>query len=235
LALALDARFLVFSEVSSGLRDYDFAFTLVDGRTGRVAGEAAETCSPCGFADAAQLAERLATQLRLKLEQEVSALALVRIETLPPGASLQVDGRSVGSSPVQVQVRPGEHVALATLPGWRPHEQRFAATAGVAQTLELELLPLEVRDRSADPSRARRRRAGWALVAAGAAATVAGAVLVAVDGQPVRSRCSGPNIDADGNCRSIHRSLPYGVPSLAVGAGLLAGGIGLLASRRRRR
>ncbi|HEX4456030.1 MAG TPA: PEGA domain-containing protein [Kofleriaceae bacterium] len=61
---------------------------------------------------------------------------LVRAATIatdPAGATLTVDGRDVGRSPVTIELAPGEHVAIARAPGYRPRGQAVAITATTAR------------------------------------------------------------------------------------------------------
>jgi hypothetical protein len=62
----------------------------------------------------------------------------------------------------------------------------------------------------------------------GIALGVAGTALIAIDGRDWRGRCSGSNVDADGNCRFAYRTLPIGVTLAALGAASIASGVGLI-------
>ncbi len=55
------------------------------------------------------------------------------IATDPAGATLTVDGRDVGRSPATFEHAPGEHVAIARAPGYRPRGQAVAVTATAAR------------------------------------------------------------------------------------------------------
>jgi hypothetical protein len=93
----------------------------------------------------------------------------------------------------------------------------------------------EPRDRGpVDPM----RPAGIALLAAGSASAIGGAVLLGIDGQDVRRRCAaddGRNIDADGDCRYVHDTLVPGIAMVSGGILAVAGGITLVSIERRRR
>jgi hypothetical protein len=108
---------------------------------------------------------------------------------------------------------------------------------------------LAPRGGSADPSAARSDRRtpdsslripGYATLSAGAVALVAGSTLIALDGREHGARCRAENdtaIDADGDCRYVHRTLGGGISLVLGGVLASAGGITLLAldARRRRR
>jgi PEGA domain len=51
------------------------------------------------------------------------------VATDPASATLTVDGRDVGRSPATIELAPGEHVAIARTPGYRPRGQAVAVTA----------------------------------------------------------------------------------------------------------
>jgi len=81
------------------------------------------------------------------------------------------------------------------------------------------------------------RPAGIALLAAGSASAIGGAVLLGIDGNDVRRRCSDnpQNRDADGDCRFVHDTLAPGIAMLSGGILAVAGGITLVSIDRRRR
>jgi hypothetical protein len=62
----------------------------------------------------------------------------------------------------------------------------------------------------------------------GVAMTVAGTALISVHGQPWASRCTGDDIDVEGNCRFVLKTRPVGITLAALGAGAIAGGVGLM-------
>jgi hypothetical protein len=80
------------------------------------------------------------------------------------------------------------------------------------------------------------RPAGLALLAAGSASAIGGAVLLGIDGNDVRRRCSDTrNVDADGDCRYVHDTLVPGIAMVSGGILAVAGGITLVSIERRRR
>jgi hypothetical protein len=79
------------------------------------------------------------------------------------------------------------------------------------------------------------RPAGIALLAAGSASAIGGAVLLGLDGNDVRRRCDAQNTDADGDCRFVHETLGPGIAMLSGGVLAVAGGITLVSIDRRRR
>ena len=71
------------------------------------------------------------------------------------------------------------------------------------------------------------------LVGVAAAPLVAGSVLLAVDGKPYRRRCSGADVDPQGDCRLRFDSGVHGGVLVALAATLVISGIVLLAQGRR--
>jgi hypothetical protein len=87
----------------------------------------------------------------------------------------------------------------------------------------------EPRRRAADDTTPQSGRglviAGAVLTAAGVAAVAAGAVLLAVDGRPYRSRCEA---DTEGDCRFLYGTQTAGIVTVALGGAALIGGVGLI-------
>jgi hypothetical protein len=72
---------------------------------------------------------------------------------------------------------------------------------------------------------------GYTGIALGSAGLVAGSTLIALHGREHRSRCNdaGPSdIDADGDCRFVHRTRGGGIALVVGGAVAAASGIALL-------
>jgi hypothetical protein len=61
-----------------------------------------------------------------------------------------------------------------------------------------------------------------------------GAALIGIHGRPIRSKCTGGNVDADGTCRWNHSTMTPGVVLGTIGVGLLATGVSLLVIEKRR-
>ena len=65
--------------------------------------------------------------------------AKARIETDPAGASVLVDNKDIGKSPVNADLQPGEHQIEAVLDGYRGMAQQLAVEAGAQLSLRLAL------------------------------------------------------------------------------------------------
>jgi serine/threonine-protein kinase len=73
------------------------------------------------------------------------AIAKWSLKTTPPGASVRLDGRPMGSSPLELQVSAGEtHFLLIEKAGFRRDERELPALAGdQVQSLEVALVPIK--------------------------------------------------------------------------------------------
>ena len=64
----------------------------------------------------------------------------LRVLTVPPGASVSVDGEPVGTSPVTKEgLAPGEHIVEATLSGYQPTRETVQVESGQQRVVSLEL------------------------------------------------------------------------------------------------
>jgi glutaredoxin-related protein len=66
---------------------------------------------------------------------------MLNITTTPPGAQIFLDGSFIGVSPIQVEVQPGQHTVLATMPGYSAAQQSFTVAPGETKTINLVLNP----------------------------------------------------------------------------------------------
>src|SRR4051794_19721012 len=86
---------------------------------------------------------RLQRDVAAALARIGSRVAVLTIETTPPGATIYLDRRdlgSVGTSPAQPRVRPGSYTVIAELPGFEPATLTGVAIAvGDARPVRLEL------------------------------------------------------------------------------------------------
>jgi hypothetical protein len=134
------------------------------------------------------------------------------IRSTPPGATVAIDGRSVGVTAIEYAVRPGSHRLRVERDGYRVEERQVAVAEGATTTVDVAL------DREADASaRPRsgrvRRAAGWVSLGAGAAMMAGGAALFVMDREAIE----------DGGRRAEHRD------SAAWGVGVGAAGLGVAA------
>ncbi len=82
----------------------------------------------------------------LSKQAEIRALcpALVRVETDPSGAELQVDGQVLGHSPTTLKLSPGPHEITAIRPGHMTKTTKVEVVSGETNQFRLELAPVAV-------------------------------------------------------------------------------------------
>ncbi len=71
--------------------------------------------------------------------------ATLGLDSIPPGASLSVNGRRIGHAPMSLSLPPGSYRLGAELPGVEPDQQRLTLAPGERRSLGLVLQPLPVR------------------------------------------------------------------------------------------
>jgi hypothetical protein len=92
------------------------------------------------------------------------------------------------------------------------------------------------RDAQPDASRSRALGiAGYASLGAGVGVLVAGSVLLGIHDRPVRSRCTGASVDANGQCEFLHDTIVVGAVLTSVGVAAIVTGIALVVVGRRSR
>ena len=69
--------------------------------------------------------------------------ARLQLESVPPGADIEVDGGFVGNTPSDVQVAEGEHTIGIKKAGFKDWERKVKVTAGSSVHLSAELAPAE--------------------------------------------------------------------------------------------
>lgn len=228
LAAESGARWLIRSRVRVLGRDFDVALELVDARSGAVVTRSASTCEVCAVDEVGDMLADRAGVLDRKLDALARAPAVVRFESKPDAAVLRLDGELLGAAPLERSIADGRHRVRAELRGHLPFELQFDAIAGTRETVTLELSPTP---------RARRGLsvAGWSALGGGLAALVVGVPLLVLHDRPYRGRCSGGDVDRDGDCRFRYDTRTGGAIAVAVGAAAIATGIALLVRARRPR
>lgn len=83
--------------------------------------------------------------IALELNARASDAGVLELTTNVPGASVELDGHSLGLTPIEfpVGVPMGSHTLRITRPGYREHERIVPVAASARVVLEVELTPLE--------------------------------------------------------------------------------------------
>jgi hypothetical protein len=231
LAQATSSTHVVQATLSVEDRDYDVRADLIDGRTGEVIATVERACDICGSEELATTVEDVGDALRRKLAAQRQEPPVLVITSAPAGAAVTLDGKMLGTTPLTVEVAAGSHDIEVGMRDHITQRRRLAFVDGVRQEWKVELVDVPRDDR-----RTRRplRTAGWAAIGVGIAGVGVGVGLAVLDEDPIRSRCSGANVDVEGNCKYRYDTLAGGIASAVIGAAALGTGIALVVVDRRK-
>lgn len=222
----LGAAFVLRATVTVSDRDYTLRLELIATRDLNRAAESERGCELCGLAELRALTADQAARLLARLDALAKPPPTFEINTAPAGALVFIDDQLVGVAPVERTVLEGKHVIRVMSEGFVPEERELVAVAGLRESLQIDL--------RRTPEALKLRGAGWGLLAAGIPVALAGVGLLALDEQPYRGRCDGPDVDAGGDCRFIFDTDWAGAGALAVGTLLGTAGVMLLRRTRDR-
>ena len=221
VASSLEVEWLVSLQLSVKSRDYNVRATLHDAQ-GAVVAEVQESCEICGLDEVAGVMESVASRVAAEIQSATSGEApRIRITSDPSGAKVRVDGRVVGETPYEGEVDDGTHVVGVYLPGHIAVEREMEMTSGVLSTADFELTPSTAR--AVNP---KHRVWGGVSLGLGIAMAGAGIGLLAVRPTQYDKKCSGSDVDADGDCRFMF-DMRWGGAAL-LGAGAIAATIGTM-------
>lgn len=213
--------------------DYVIALELVDGATGAVAHQVTDTCELCGLVEAQAMARSLAASMKDHLA--AAATGTVTITSTPSGAEVLVDGQPAGTTPLELSLAAGEHALVLRQAGRVDEERRVVVEAGSTAAVAVELAATSPHpgDEPGAP-RPILRPLGFAALGVGVASLASGVALLVLDERPVDyTRCSGIDVDVEGNCRFRHDTLAGGVVMTVVGVVGIAAGAVLVARTRK--
>ena len=210
--------------------DYRISVKLVDGE-GAISSTKEEACEICRHEEVVAKVGTLVTAASAdapppaaaeEVEPESAAPTLLSIKSDPKGGTVIVDGRAVGTTPVLTEVEPGPHVVRIERKGYEPSERTIETVAGETSLESFDL----TRVRMMKPET--EILIGWVALGVGVAAVAAGAALVAIDENPIKSDCGGANVDANGVCKYRYNTLGGGVAMMVVGLAATGAGIGFV-------
>lgn len=225
LAHTVGARYLIRPRIRVEGRDFDVRLELLDGESGAVVSRSGEVCEVCAMTEVGDVLAAHAGVLSEKLDALVRAAPLVHFESTPTGAVVYLDGKPLGTTPLQREVTPGQHRARAELRGHVALERQLDTVAATEERVEFTL--------QRRPRVQRARFVGWALLGMGLPLSVTGITLIAIDERPYQTRCTDEYVDEDGNCRLRYDTVRGGIAVTAVGvASLIAGGVIIGLGRR---
>jgi hypothetical protein len=218
--LALD--FLVIAQVKIKDRNYELKLQLVRGSNGKPSSEEKDVCELCGIQEVGQKLDTLASSLMSRVGTPRSDPARLTVQSEPAGASVMVDGRSAGETPLtSLELSPGGHEIAISAAGHIQASKKITLEPGVRGLVSVDLLPLAA---------ARSGRAGppeavwWAAMGIGAGAVGTGlAIWQWVDHEELV--CPGETKLL--STRKCYRNakLPVGLLLGAGGLSMLTGGL----------
>jgi hypothetical protein len=177
-----------------------------------------ERCETCGIEDAAEKANLAGSALKARLEAVTRLPARFVIRSRPAAAQAAIDGKSVGTTPLDLELGSGEHQLTLEALDHEPFHRTFVVVSGVDETLDFEL----VHKATSFPYRA----IGWTGLTVGALAIAGGIVALALDGHEVS--CPKSQMDMMGHCPRVKDTSVLGALLLGVGSASAAvGGISL--------
>jgi hypothetical protein len=203
-------------------RDYTVRVELYDGSDGTRIVSASDGCEICGVADVGGLIETQAATLRTKLDALASGPASIVVSSNPEGAEVTLDGEPFGTTPLDKPVIPGDHVIRVSKDGYIAVQEKRTFVEGARENLNYELEKV--------PNPLPKRPWGWASLGIGIAAVGGGVALTFLHDRDFKlgGRCTGENVDADGDCRFLHNTKWYGMGLSLAGGALVTLGVAVL-------
>ena len=220
-------------ELAADGSDYTIAVTVVD-ESGATLATKESSCEICNHAELVTAVEKAVAEAADALpgeeEPEPAEPARLSVVSSPSGAKVFVDGEEVGVTPWSGEVEPGPRTVRVEAKGRKPAERVVDAAEGVEldEAFELEAKGLAISPKT-------EITIGWVALGVGLAAVIAGAALIAVDENEIKSDCEGENVDANGVCKFRRNTLAGGVTFLVLGLASTGTGIGLLVHGHKRR
>jgi hypothetical protein len=214
VAGALSASYLITGQITESNKTYTMVLEIINGRTGGVLASNRERCETCGVEEAGEKMGLAASALRERLEAEARSPARFVIRSRPAGATVVLDGKDAGVTPLDTNLVGGVHRLRLVL---RDHEmvsRSFTVVSGVDESMDLELTSI--------PSKFPYRTVGWSTLGGGAALLVAGIVTMAFD--RTKASCSDVQRDEVGNCPDLWSTRWFALPMVAVGAAAMTVG-----------
>lgn len=172
-----------------------------------------EFCERCTEATLRSTADKL----MLDLATSAPGGGRLTLSSTPAGARVLVAGTQIGTTPLDHVFAPGEHELVLDTPGRTRETRKVTIVAGELTAVEVAFAPLL----EAPPESARARVLPWALIGAGTAVAIGGAIVYAVDED-----------DAPANEPKFRDTAPWGIGIAAAGLATAAVGAYLLVTGR---
>lgn len=195
--------------------------TLVNGTTGALKLDQRKCmqCKKDADLDKA-IAQVTAAIIGFKLVEEPTTPTQIQIETVPPGATISIDGKPVGESGKPYEVAEGKHTVKVTKPGHIPQQLSVEVARGQTESLRITLLS----EGSVGGSSGRSYGVlKWVAIGTGVVAVATGVGLIAID---------GPIIEDNIRQEKQYETLAGGIASTVGGAALIGAGVYMLLTEK---
>jgi hypothetical protein len=208
VAAALSASYLITAHVAESNKTYTMVMEIINGRTGGVLASNRERCETCGAEEAGEKMGLAASALRDRLEAVSRAPAHFTIRSRPAGATVVMDGKQAGVTPLDAELASGQHNLQLAMPDHDALSRSFTVVSGIDEAMDLDLVAV--------PSKFPYRAAGWGGVGGGAALLIAGILTMTLDNHEIG--CSANQQDVNGRCPWVRSTKWWAATMIGVGA-----------------
>jgi len=208
MASALSASYLIGAKVSENNKTYVVTMDIINGRTGAVLAGNRERCETCGVEEAGEKMGLAASALRERLETVARAPARFVVRSRPTSATVEIDGKIVGVTPLDVELAGGAHHLRLLMRGYDTLERTLTAVGGVDEGMDLDLVAI--------PSHFPHRTVGLATLAGGVVLLVSGIITMTFDRDEIG--CSAREKDPYGHCPWVRSTKWWGAAMVGTGA-----------------
>jgi hypothetical protein len=181
---------------------------IINGRTGAVLAGNRERCETCGVEEAGEKMGLAASALRERLETVARAPARFVVRSRPTSATVEIDGKIVGVTPLDVELAGGAHHLRLLMRGYDTLERTLTAVGGVDEGMDLDLVAI--------PSHFPHRTVGLATLAGGVVLLVSGIITMTFDREEIG--CSAREKDPYGHCPWVRSTKWWGAAMVGTGA-----------------
>lgn len=179
------------------------------------------SCELCSLVELEQQFAVDLTRVCSRLDSLETGPGRLLVSSDPHNARVRIDGQKVGRAPWSGELTAGQHTVELRALGRRPQRHSVPILGNVELRRHFQLSSSLARQ-------GRPRWPGWTSLGLGIAMTVAGTALISVHETPWDGRCTGDDVDVEGNCRFVLKTRPLGITLATLGVGAIAGGVGLM-------
>lgn len=215
-----DLAHVVLVRVEAEERDFQIVVEARAASNGRVEFRNEELCELCGHHELLAVVTAQVRTIAGLLERGSGAPTL-QVHGSPSDATVMLDGKPLGSAPLELEVEAGSHRVELRAPGYTSQSYRWQASAGIEEVIDYELSPPRVNGR-------RAKIGGWVGFALGVAGLGVGGALLAIDGREHGPTCATDLRDVRGACPNVYATQVAGIVTAGVGGAALLTGTSLL-------